>query len=281
MTKVCVTGFQGRLGSALVLAGCEPLDCDITNPETIKQALFNKNYDVLINCAALANVDGAEKDDKEYEKYIQVNTRGVANLRDAFHGKMIQISTDYVFSGENGPYKENSRMEAPVNKYGYSKLGAEAIMIGFAHIGSTIVRTTGLFGSQQVKTDLAHLVIDEVRKGNPIDITRSLLGNQTYIPFLAEHLIQLAEMSNPPRILHLASSDVISRYEFALMVCSVYGLDKSYVMPTTNGSKDLGWKAKRPTKAGLKVDLATKLGFVPYTVLEGLQDMFEMEQKGK
>ena len=51
--KICVAGYEGRLGSALVLAGCDPLDCDITKPDTIKQALYNKSYDVLINCAAL------------------------------------------------------------------------------------------------------------------------------------------------------------------------------------------------------------------------------------
>lgn len=273
--KCCVTGFQGRLGSALVLAGCDPLDCDITNTGSIQQALYNKSYDVLINCAALTNVDAAEGED--YSKFIQVNTHGVANLLDAFKGRVIQISTDYVFSGDGGSYFEKSRMETPVNNYGFSKFGGEAVMIATARPGNTTVRTTGLFGSPHVKNDLVEYVCKEIRSGMPIEMTSTLYGNQTYVPFLAEHLMQLAEMTAPPKLLHLASVDVMSRYEFALQICDVFHLDKRYVLPAD--SKELKWKAKRPTRGGLDTTLAKKLGFVSFTALEGLQDMHDTEQK--
>lgn len=276
MTKIAVTGYDGRLGSALVLAGCHPLVCDITKPEQIIGALYNRNFSVIINCAALTNVDAAE-DEKEYKKFIEVNTRGVANLRDNFSGRIIQISTDYVFGGQSGPYRENARSEAPVNNYGYSKLGGEAVITASAYPGDTIVRTTGLFGSPHVKSDFVSMVVSNVRRGEPVEITRSLMGNQTYIPFLVDHLIQLAEMKDRiPKLLHLGSSDVISRYDFALEIAKVFNLYSSYILPV-NRVDD--WKAKRPTKGGLVTEISKKLGFIPYTSLEGLQDMYEMEQK--
>lgn len=277
--KIAVTGFHGRLGSALVLAGCDPLDCDITNTESIQQALYGTSFDVLINCAALTCVDEAESEEG-YKKFIQVNTHGVANLRDVFKGRMIQISTDYVFSGKSGPYRENNRQERPVNNYGFSKMGGEAIMISFAKQGDTTVRTTGLFGSPHLTNDLVNFIVHEVRSGRPVEITDDLRGNQTYIPFLAEHLIQLAEMSNPPKLLHLASSDVMSRYEFALLIADVFHLDKKYIMPCKSTDKCLNWVAPRPTMGGLDTTLSKKkYGFVGYTVKEGLQHMYEMGNK--
>jgi len=126
MTKIAVTGWDGRLGRALVKAGCVPLECDITDPFQVKQAVKKVKPDIIINCAALTQVDEAEND---YEHFLDVNSFAVRNLLDT-KLQVVQISTDYVFDGHRGPYNEHSQVcdevdgvvTEPVNAYGWSKI---------------------------------------------------------------------------------------------------------------------------------------------------------------
>src|SRR5512139_2847081 len=124
---IAVTGHKGRLGSELVRLGCTPLDCDITEYQSIELALHLVKPDVVINCAAYTNVDACENSD-EYLDALKVNTWGVEHLRDVFDGRLIHISSDYIFKGYSGPYDEKSLEFDPVNSYGYSKVGAEVIL---------------------------------------------------------------------------------------------------------------------------------------------------------
>ena len=81
-------------------------------------------------------------------------------------------------------------------------------------------------------------------------------------------LIGLVMLENPPSILNLGSKEVISRYEFALMIASVFYLDKQLLNPV---EKVQGWIAPRPKKGGLRVDLARKLGLPIYSIIDGLK----------
>ena len=98
----------------------------------------------------------------------------------------------------------------------------------------------------------------------------NLFGTPTYIPHLAEALIKLSKMKDAPKIVHIAGEDVLSRYEFALMIAGVFGYNKELILPAK-------WKwdmksANRPKKAGLKTNLAKKIGvllvFVSHSTLE-------------
>jgi dTDP-4-dehydrorhamnose reductase len=138
--------------------------------------------------------------------------------------------------------------------------------------GNTLVRTTGLYG-RNGHHDLAQLVRSMLSQGNPLPVSKNLMGNQTYIPHFAEALINIAnrpdDFYNIP-ILNVASQEVISRYEFALMVASVFELDKKLLLPVTNKYIS-GWVAERPTKGGLKVNLARKMKVPIYNILDGLK----------
>jgi dTDP-4-dehydrorhamnose reductase len=185
---ICVTGYQGRLGSELVRLGCEPLDCDITDGESIELAIFHKKPDVIINCAAYTNVDGCE-DTETYKHALSVNTWGVGKLRDIFDGRLIHISSDYIFSGRDGPYAETYTKIDPVNGYGFSKVGAEVLLGTHEKKDTIIVRTTGLYGGCSEQHDFAKLVLNCLSKGEQLRVTNSLRGNQTYVPHLAEALM--------------------------------------------------------------------------------------------
>lgn len=265
--NIGVIGHNGRLGYELcsTYSECYPIECDIS-----KDNLYiTGNPDVIINCAAYTNVDGAETKEGR-NRALAVNFRGVEHIRRAWNGRLIHISTDYVFNGKRGPYKEQTR-PIPVNSYGFSKYGGEVVFLNPYKSGDTIVRTTGLYGGKLGKHDFVRLVVDTLIEGKELEVTSDLRGNQTYVPHLAEALMNLCYVSNPPTILHIGSKEVVSRYEFALMIATVFSLDKSLLKPVKS-TEIPGWVAPRPKKGGLKTNLAKKLGIPIYSIKDGLED---------
>jgi len=281
--KIAVTGYTGRLGSELVKAGCVPLDCDITNEDAVADNVVNLNPDVVINCASYTDVDSCESHPIGQHRALLTNFYGAERLRSNFGGLLIHLSTDYVFSGKNGPYKETDRKkEIPINFYGWSKLGAEIVLQTHSNQNTIIVRTTGLYGSSYKRDDFVSFLLNQLTTTTEgtIAIAKNVVGNQTYVPHLVTALMELCrrydanEMQNNMfhQIIHIASSDIVNRYEFALMIASVFGHDPRRIVPTT---KKFG-VADRPSKGGLKVDLAKKLGLPIYSILDGLKNLHEL-----
>lgn len=275
-TNIVVAGELGRLGSELVQQGCKPFGCDdISKQDKVTQCFDDTKPDVLINCAGFNLVDSAENGNT-YEKFvIPANVTGPIRLAWECGDRnipFIHISSDYIFGDNRGPYLETlfdvDKHTFPQGSYAISKLSAEMVLQEFTSV--TIVRTTGLYGTR--KDDFVGHVIRELSDNHPVDVTKELHGNQTYIPHLAEALIKLAQVESLPKLIHLASREVVTRYEFALMIASVFGYDKMLINPVKN-SQIPNWVAPRPTKAGLKIKLADKLGLPIYTIIEGLQEL--------
>ena len=272
--KIGIIGHKGRLGSQLVQMGCEPLPIRIE--KDMKPIDFPIENSVIINCAALTGVDRCQTDDEYYHEAIETNGFGVRYLAESYKGEIIHISTDYVFRGTRGAYKEIQFSETPDKDlptngmgYGITKLLGEYEAGAYDHV--KIVRTTGLYGGRN-GGDFLRTLLENYELDIPsIPVTKELHGNQTYIPHLADALMCYAEMKDRPKILHIGSKEVISRYEFALMIASVFDLDKKRLKPCKN-SEVPGWVAERPKKGGMKVDLAIKLGLPIYTILEGIEE---------
>lgn len=272
--KIGITGYKGRLGMELVENWeCYRLPCDITDENEIVADIKDLRPDVIINCAAITAVDKCE--DPEYNRLaMRVNTRGPEYLRRNFRGKLIHISTDYVFDGKRGPYTEKAKPH-PINAYGYSKWGGEIVLKENDYPGQTVVvRTTGLYGGASDAGDFASFVIGKAYSMEPLDAVENLRSNQTYIPHLAEALVELAHREWIERfeILNLASLDVISRYEFATMLGNAFTTDYVRFKLNPVKSSDIpGWVAKRPVKGGLKTFKARRRGFPIYSVYDGIQ----------
>ena len=266
--KIAVVGHKGRLGSELINQGCIPFDCDITRTVQVQEAIKATIPDVIINCAAITDVDSCEQIGI-YKKAVAISKMGIMNLLQLFNGRVIYISTDYVFDGRNGAYSENIKPN-PISNYGFSKYLGEQVFLGYQIKRSDIlIRTTILYGGN--KPDFVTKTLDQLKEGKPFTVPMNLFGTPTYIPHLAEALIKLSKMKDAPKIVHIAGEDVLSRYEFALMIAGVFGYNKELILPAK-------WKwdmksANRPKKAGLKTNLAKKIGLPIYTVLSGLQEM--------
>lgn len=250
--RIAVTGAEGRLGSELIRRGCIPLDCDITDEESVKAQLdmVMRDADTIINCAAYTKVDEAEGGG--YEEAIAVNIHGVGNLRRNWLGHFVHISTGFVFDGtkDSGLYDEEDSPN-PLGHYAYTKLAGEAA--AQMRTPSLIIRTLNLFGSLD-KSDFVTEVLDQLEKGEVIKRPDNLFGNPTYVPALADAILSILKSTQLRGIINLAGTSFISRYEFSKLIARVFGYDENLVQP----SEILG-AAKRPLRAGLDVSRASMI----------------------
>lgn len=265
MTRIAVTGPRGRLGSELVRRGCMPITANITDYSSLRNEIEYLNPDVVINCASYTDVDGCENAPR---KAAEVNTYGVYILCQAFSGKLIHISTDYIFDGQSGPYKEEATPN-PISIYGWSKLGGELVLRD--RPDTLIVRTTVLF--DQFSYNFVTSVLRRLASGEPQPAPDSLYGSPTYVPHLAESILSAIDM-DLSGIINIVGNRVMSRYRFALMISEIYGQGwtSMYPGPVTG-------HAPRPLNAGLDAGKAQLLGVPIYDPLDGVREVINALEK--
>ena len=225
---------------------------DITNPILYDEVLSFVKPDLVINFAALTNVDLCEQ---KPELAFSVNLGGLTNLVDLFDGPIIQISTDYVFDGENGPYSEND-ITNPINFYGASKLESEKILLENSN-DNLVIRTNVLYDhSNNTSASFLNWVVESLKNENEINIVEDQWNNPTWTSSLAVVLDKAID-KGLGGLVHWGDGDWISRYEFAIKIASSFSLKTSLIKPIL--TKDLKQIANRPLKSGLQTDFAQKL----------------------
>lgn len=249
--KILVTGSYGQLGRALEreLADDSEIEAiftdydtlDITDAEAVRHFLEERPVDVIVNCAAYTAVDKAESD---VERARQVNTMAPGVLGKAAQrsgAKVIHVSTDYVFGGDNcRPYCEYDE-PAPNSVYGRTKLAGESMLKAACH-GAVIIRTAWLYsedGGNFVKTMLR--LADE---RDEIRVVSDQIGTPTYAGDLAAaiHAILRAPQWTPG-VYHFTDEGVASWYDFAKVIMEMAGKDVKVVPVDT---KDYPTAANRP-----------------------------------
>jgi dTDP-4-dehydrorhamnose reductase len=240
---------------------------DITAKKDVRQAMGKFEPDVLVNCAAMTNVDTCET---ERELAWKINVTGVENLVDAakIHGSMvIHVSTDYVFDGKAGPYTEEDRPN-PLSYYGKSKLASENAL-RISGVRFMIARTMVLYGyAHSVKANFVLWLVQSLEKGTSVRIVDDQVGNPTFVDDLAYGLLRTIELGKTG-IYNLAGREIVSRYEFALRVAKVFGLDASLISPIK--TSQLQQPAPRPMKSGLvTLKAEVDLGYRPLSIDESL-----------
>ena len=262
--RIAVTGCRGRLGAELINHGCIPIDTDITDIREVQKVINHIQPTTIINCAAVTDVDGCETTDI-FRRALKVNGAAVNVLRSCFFGQLIHVSTDFIFDGKkDGLYTEEDKPN-PINQYGLTKLFGEENVLEDHSDGDVIVRTTVLYGGY--KPDFLTAVLDKLEAGKPFAVTDSLYGTPTFIPHLVRALLKLTKVRNPPKILNLAGTDLLSRYEFAQRIGLTFGYGIKNIRPT----KKCFGLANRPKNVGLCTKKAKKLNLPLYSVQEGLE----------
>ncbi len=260
-TTIMITGCHGQLGNELQSiikngfseigkipeafedAAVIPVDIDsldITNTAEVLNFIDQNRPDIIINCAAMTNVDGCETD---YETAFKVNALGVRNLAMAakrINAKFIHISTDYVFAG-NGtrPYIEWDVI-APQSAYGASKALGERYAMDFCD-KTFVVRTSWLYG--YVGKNFVKTVRRVIRSAGSITVVNDQRGNPTNANDLAHHLLKLA-VTEEYGIYHCTGNGECSWYDFAVKIaeyssmgdvvrpCSTEEYNAKYNVPT-------------------------------------------------
>jgi dTDP-4-dehydrorhamnose reductase len=290
MKRILITGANGLLGQAITSLfkresdfdllqssvedapfldiGLDYIKMDITNKEEVKKTVNKYSPDVILNCAAFTDVDKCET---EREQCWRLNVDAIKNLIISARPnnlKIIHYSTDYIFDGKNGPYKEDS-IPHPISFYGRSKLASENALI-ISGVDSIIIRTMVLFGvGIKVKSNFALWMVNNLRNNTPINIVDDMIGNSTMVDDLAYGTLKALER-DARGIYNITGADIISRFDFAMILCDVFNFNKTLVRKIK--TKDLNQPALRPLNSGLITYKAeTELGFKPMDTLEGLR----------
>lgn len=260
MKTIGVTGHRGRLGSYLTSQFQQfvPLDCNVTLPERVKECMRSVRPDAVLHLASKSNVDWCEKMENANE-VSRTNLRGTFNVcsaADSMDVPVVLMSSDHVFSGKWGRYKETDGL-FPVNQYGRSKMSAEALQSAFGNLN--VVRTSYFFDRERLKS--------QESEHYPTFIKRTFI----HIHHLSSLLIQyLAFVEEMPKILHLSGSKMASWYDLMKKANKELGWGKKISPRWFDSESPL---APRPRKGGLNTSLSKKLGFPQYSYLDGIELM--------
>jgi dTDP-4-dehydrorhamnose reductase len=288
--NILITGANGLLGQKLIellqhdkhvnliatthrslvtpLSRGEFVTLDITQHDQVERTLGEIKPDVVINTAAMTNVDRCET---EQEACWLANVTAVQFLIDAckkYNVHLIHLSTDFIFDGTHGPLDETA-LPNPVNYYGKSKLEAERL-IQKSTISWCIIRTVLVYGitADMSRSNIVLWVKKSLEEGKIIHV----VNDQWRTPTLAEDLAMgcyLAAKQKATGIYHISGKDFLSPYDIAIETAEFFKLDKSLITPTD--SEQFKQPAARPLKTGFIIDKAIHdLHYVPHSFREGL-----------
>ena len=289
--KVLITGSNGLLGQKLVYAlkqredvevlatargenrlvdqiGYQYISLDISNQQEVEEVFAKYQPQIVMHCAAMTNVDICES---KREECWNINVQSVdylCNAAEKVKAHFIHVSTDFIFDGKSGPYKEDA-IANPVSYYGESKLAAEKIVEKYQ--GSwAILRTVLVYGlvDNMSRSNIVLWAKGELEKGKSINV----VNDQFRTPTLAEDLAKgciLAMDKKAQGIYNISGKDYMSIIELVNKVADYYHLDKSLIKPIS--SESLKQPAKRPPVTGFILDKAIKdLGYAPHSFEEGI-----------
>jgi dTDP-4-dehydrorhamnose reductase len=310
MRKILITGSNGLLGQKLVYklkdktnilciatarganrlvntTGYEYAELDITNYDNVNSVFSKFMPDVIINTAAMTNVDACETDK---ENCWLMNTTSVqhqvtvlqelSKQHPNYKPHFIHLSTDFIFDGTHGPLDENETPN-PLSYYAESKLAAEKI-VQASTLHWAMARTVLVYGivDNMSRNNIVLWVKQNLEQGKVINVVDDQFRTPTLAEDLADGCILIAE-KKAQGIYNISGKDFLSILELAHLVADYYKLDKSLIKPSK--SADIKQPAKRPPITGFIIDKAKKeLGYNPHSFTEGIQFLEEqMKRMGK
>jgi dTDP-4-dehydrorhamnose reductase len=291
--KILVTGSNGLLGQKIIYAlvgrknvtaiasskgpnrlvlqsGYTYTSLDITNREEVNAVIEKFKPDVVINTAAMTNVDHCET---RREECLALNTLSVGYIIEAMEtytpaAHLIHLSTDFVFDGEAGPYSEEDSPN-PLSYYAQTKWESEKL-VAKSKLHWAVARTIILYGivDHMSRSNLFLWARDAMSKGQKINVVDDQFRSPTLAEDLALGCIAIAD-KQASGLFHLSGPETKSILDLVYQAADFWKLDKSLVVPIK--SNTLNQAAKRPARTGFIIDKAKReLGYAPRTVAEGL-----------
>jgi len=292
--KILITGSNGLLGQKLVYRllkepnvtiiatskgpnrlnmkdGYTYESLDITDEQAVKNIIEKYSPDSVINTAAMTDVDGCENKSEECRK---MNVVAVEYLISALKGRpnnpqLVHLSTDFIFDGKSGPYRETDIPYPPKSIYSESKFVSENL-VKASGIKWAIIRTVLVYGivDNMSRSNIVLVAKNNLAKGKKMNV----VDDQFRTPTLAEDLAEgcaLAALKDATGIYHISGKDFMSILELFHKVADFWQLDKSLISPVNTAT--LAQAAQRPLRTGFILDKAmNELGYNPHSFTEGL-----------
>jgi len=287
MRKILITGAFGQLGLEMLqvlgnqydlLATGRVIPKDLSNepftavmdiayPTQVKEVVNSYQPDVILNLAAMTDVDGCELHPNQARR---INRDGVQYILENFSRYFVQISTDYIFDGQAGPYSETD-IPHPINQYGLTKLSAEELLQNSPN-RVLIIRTNVLYGyTKRTRASFVKWVVDSLKQGMSIPVVDDQWNNPTWTRALAK-TVQFLLANEVEGVYHYGGAELLNRFQFAQSIAAVFQLDSQLIRPVK--TETLNQPAPRPLRSGLKTEkIEAEWQRIPLSVDEGLNQI--------
>ena len=293
--KILVTGANGLLGQKIIvqLKGRQDVELiatgrgpnrnpegdyiyhemDITIPSSISDVFEKTNPDVIIHTAAITQVDDCELDKEKCWMHNVTAVEYLLSETDKANGFFVHLSTDFVFDGLDGPYKEDDEPN-PQSHYAVSKLASEQL-VSNSNVRAAIIRTVLVYGiaHDMSRSNIILWVKKNLEEGKKIRV----VNDQWRTPTLAEDLAKgcvLVVEKQVEGIFHISGKDMLTPYQMAIHTAEFFELDKSLIEEVNENV--FSQPAKRPAKTGFVIDKAIDLlEYTPASFKKGIQLLSE------
>ena len=292
MKKVIITGSNGLLGQSLLelllqekenyqvfgfsrgknrtgRTDFDYVSIDITDKNRLKNEVEKINPDFIINTAAMTQVDDCETNKKACDILNVEVVKWLAEISSTINCHLIQISTDFIFDGKKGYYKETDAPN-PLSYYGLSKLKSEEVLTN-STIDFTILRTILVYGKvyDMSRNNIVFWVKKMLENQQEITIVDDQYRMPTYVVDLAM-ACKIAIDKKAIGIFNIASNTLLSVYQIAQEIANCFGLNKDFIKPISTAT--LNQTAPRPAKTGFDLTKTnSQLGFYPKSFTEDLK----------
>jgi dTDP-4-dehydrorhamnose reductase len=289
--RILITGANGLLGQKLVgLLANQPdvdliatarganrlptsdgytyLPMDITDRQQVLDVITEARPDAVIHGAAMTDVDKCEVDKDGCWAQNVTAVEYIVEACRAVGAFLCHVSTDFIFDGAAGPYKEDAEGN-PISFYGWSKYAAEKVVMN-SQVNWAIARTVLVYG---IAHDMSRSnIILWVKKSLEDGKTIKVVTDQFRSPTLAEDLAAgcaLIAQKQATGIFNISGKEVLTPHEMAIQTADYFGLDKSLITEATAAT--FQQTARRPPRTGFIIDKArTELGYDPRSFSEGI-----------
>ena len=286
MNRLLVTGGSGLLGShvaraaaarhevtalfnahPIVILGAEVVRCDLTDGLQTRACLDGVRPEAIFHCAALTDVELCERDQPLAER---ANVEATATLAAwaAEHGAaFVYISTDAVFDGARGGYREDEPC-APINCYARTKMKAETVTR--LQLPEALIIRTNFYGwSPQARLSLGEWILRGLSRRDRLTMFTDVYFCPILVDDLARLVLELMERKVSGTY-HVVARDRCSKYEFAKRMGALFGFETRELVPIS--VDEYPFMAKRPKNISLDVAKVTReLGRAMPSIDEGLR----------
>lgn len=251
---------------------------DIRDKDTLKGIFRDNKIGAVIHTAGIADVDFCQKYyDASYRSNV-MGTQNIIELCKEADSKLLYVSTNAVFDGKNAPYKEEDEPN-PINNYGRIKLECEQ-KVRWAFSKYLIVRPILMYGWNNIheRKNLVTFLLDKLNNKETVNMVTDVYENPLFAYQCSDVIWSLINQDKHG-IYHVAGKDIVNRYEYAITIADVFGLNKDLIQPVDSSLfPDI---APRPKNTSyLTEKLQKEIGFIPLGLRDGLREMQRLGEDG-